>query len=290
VSAIGLIRFIISHPLNQGGKIAAILRFARWQIASRLIRRPIALPFVGETQLLVETGMSGTTGNWYCGLQESSEMGFVLHALRSRDLFVDVGANIGSFTVLAAGACGADVISIEPVLRTYDRLCANVRLNALDSVQTLQIGLSSKPGELHFTTELGTQNRVATPEDQGLSLPVKVTTLDLLCRMRAPTVIKIDVEGHEFAILEGGGSVLNSPDVMAVLLENGLGQALGVSDADVHARMRGYGFMPRTYDPISRSLLEPTSLSGNTIFVRDEIEILAKLRAAPNYRLVNRII
>lgn len=47
--------------------------------------------------------MTGATGNWYCGLQEYEDMSFVLHALRPGDLFVDVGANIGSYSILAAG-------------------------------------------------------------------------------------------------------------------------------------------------------------------------------------------
>lgn len=98
------LKFIWSHPLNAYGRWAALGRFARWQAASRLLAGPIALPFVEETRLFASKGMTGATGNWYCGLHEYAEMAFVLHFLRDSDLFVDVGANVGSYTVLVGGA------------------------------------------------------------------------------------------------------------------------------------------------------------------------------------------
>lgn len=47
--------------------------------------------------------MRGATGNVYVGLHEFESMGFVLHVLRSSSAFIDVGANVGAYTVLAAG-------------------------------------------------------------------------------------------------------------------------------------------------------------------------------------------
>jgi hypothetical protein len=90
------LRFVMQHPLNARGRYKALRRVLSWQIASRLMQGPIAFPFVDRTQLFATRGMTGATGNWYCGLHEVSEMGFVLHALRPDDHFVDVGANIAT--------------------------------------------------------------------------------------------------------------------------------------------------------------------------------------------------
>ena len=49
------------------------------------------LPFVNRTHLIASHGMIGATGDWYCGLREYEEMGFLLHVLQPGDLFVDVG-------------------------------------------------------------------------------------------------------------------------------------------------------------------------------------------------------
>ena len=59
--------------------------------------------------------MTGATGNIYTGLHEFEDMMFLLHLLRPGDIFVDAGANIGSYTVLASAVVGAKSISFEPV-------------------------------------------------------------------------------------------------------------------------------------------------------------------------------
>jgi hypothetical protein len=98
-----LVRFVWNHPMNRSARLAALGRVIRWQLASRLVLGPIALPFINGTYLFATRGMTGATGNWYCGLHEYEDMPFVLHNLKSGDLFVDVGANIGSYSILAAG-------------------------------------------------------------------------------------------------------------------------------------------------------------------------------------------
>ena len=56
--------------------------------------------------------MTGATQNIYCGLQEFEEMAFLLHFLRKDDLPLDIGANIGSYTILAASSVGARTMAI----------------------------------------------------------------------------------------------------------------------------------------------------------------------------------
>ena len=89
--------------MNKGARCAAVGRFLRWQLASRLMDGPIAFPFSDGTQLFARRGMTGATGNWYCGLAEYEEMSVVKDWLRKEDLLIDVGANIGAYTILAAG-------------------------------------------------------------------------------------------------------------------------------------------------------------------------------------------
>jgi hypothetical protein len=109
-----LIKFIWFHPLNQNNRLAAVWRMMSFQIASRIIKASIILPFVNDTQLITTHGMRGATGDWYCGLREYEDMSFLLHALQSGDLFVDVGANIGSYSILAGACEGVKVIAFEP--------------------------------------------------------------------------------------------------------------------------------------------------------------------------------
>ncbi len=283
------LRFVAEHPLNQGARLAALSRFARLQVAGRLIARPFALPFVNGTSLLVQQGMTGVTGNWYCGLHEPAEMGFILHALRPEDLFLDVGANAGSYTVLASGAVGARSIAIEPLPSTFARLTANVRLNDLEDRVTLRCcGLSAQAGELRFTTEHDTGNRVAIPGETRATTSVPVLTMDEVCGTAVPTIVKIDVEGHELPVLRGARATLGSPALLAVLMETNQSDRLyGEQGGSVMTEMTGHGFTPFGYDPFKRELLPWREGQENTVFVRRPEEVAARCRAAPRFTLIN---
>lgn len=287
-----MLAFVWTHPLNASGRVAAIVRVVRWQLGTRLLRGPIALSYVGETLLFASRGMTGATGNWYCGLHEPSEMGFVLHTLRPEDHFVDIGANVGSYAVLASGAVGARTTAVEPIPGTFSHLRQNVALNSLEArVRCWCGGVSDREGTLRFTSNLDTVNHVAVAgEDVGV-IEVPVTTLDALLAEDIPTVIKIDVEGHERAVLAGATRVLSDPRLVAVCMEtNGSGARYGASDAELIEVLHGFGFAPYTYEPLCRQLSAGAGFGGNTIFVRDIAFVLHRNQTAPRYRLVNRTI
>ena len=142
-----LLAYVWRHPLNAGGRLSAIGRVARWQIGSRLLPGAVALPYVGGTRLFATRGMTGATGNWYCGLHEVAEMAFVLHVLRQSDKFIDVGANVGSYTVLAAGAVGSRAFAVEPIPTTFGFLRRNVELNGLGERVLCMQGGSQTAGQ-----------------------------------------------------------------------------------------------------------------------------------------------
>ncbi len=282
-----LLSFVWNHPLNAQGRISALLRVLRWQAVSRLMRAPIAVPFVDDTRLLMERGMTGATGNWYCGLQEYEEMGFLLHLLRPGDLFVDVGANVGSYTILA-GAAGASVMAFEPLPGTYAKLESNVLLNRFeDRIALRNIGLAEAAGRLTFTSGLDTVNHVLKPGEQAEVEDLPVSTLDQEMAGSRPVALKIDVEGYEKQVLLGAAQTLASTSLKAVVLEtNGSGSAYGVEDAEIIAMMEGHGFTHASYDPIRRVLLPMVQRSGNTLFVRDLPFIEGRLASPRRFKLV----
>jgi FkbM family methyltransferase len=216
-------------------------------------------------------------------------MGFVLHMLAPNDLFVDVGANIGSYTVMAAGAVGASVIAVEPVPTTFKKLLANIAVNGIaGKVEAHCLGLSASSGEIVFTAGLDTMNRVALPGEDLATVSVPVRTLDELTAGLTPRLIKIDVEGHETAVLAGGSDTLSRPSLEAVLMEtNGSGAKYGVSDESLMETMRGHGFEPCSYDALKRKISPTLHRSRNTIFIRDRRAAEARCKAAERYSLIN---
>ncbi|HXB92480.1 MAG TPA: hypothetical protein VNU72_09330, partial [Puia sp.] len=75
-SPIRTFRYLFSHPLTKKDKLSSSWRLLKWQMAMRFFPFPVLYPFVEDTHLLVEKGMTGATGNVYAGLHEFSEMGF----------------------------------------------------------------------------------------------------------------------------------------------------------------------------------------------------------------------
>jgi FkbM family methyltransferase len=284
-----LARSLSRHPLaRRHGRLGAYGRFLRWQFAQRLLPQPAVLPFVNDSVLVTARGTSGATGNYYFGLMEPQEMGFALHLLRDDSLFVDVGANIGAFTVLAGAGVGARVVAVEPIPATFERLQRNIAVNGIgDKVAAHRVGLSGQPGTLRFSLALDCMNHVMDEGEGGDAVDVPVTTLDDLLDGQAPTLIKIDVEGHEGAVIDGAARTLARPDLMAVIMEvNGGGRIEGDIDRVLIARMAAFGFRPHGYDPFARRLT-PYDDAPNVVMVRDAEQVQARCAAAATYRLVN---
>lgn len=291
MSLLNSLQFIASHPLNKSQRGRALLRVLKWQTASRLISGQMVFEWVSNTRFLVRRGETGLTGNVYCGLHEFSEMAFVLHVLGEDDCFVDVGANVGSYTILACGARKATGYCFEPVPATFERLMDNLRLNDLgDRVIAYNMGLSDIEAELEFSIDQDCMNHVIREGEKSLATArVRVAPLDLLMKGVAPSLLKIDVEGFEARVLRGANETLGNVSLHSVVMEvNQSGKHYGEDDADLLAIMKGHGFDAYQYDPFSRSLAAAVSGSrhdGNCIFVRDLDRVRGCIERAPKFEI-----
>jgi len=267
--------FIFNHPLTRTLRIAAYIRWLRWQLGSRISLGGSVVEFVGGTRLLAKPAMTGATGNIYCGLHECHDMGFVLHFLRKGDLFLDIGANIGSYTVLASGAAGAETISFEPVPSSFQHLMDNIYLNRLvDSVKALNVAVGSTAGEIEMMADQDTVNRVIDGTNySGAKVSVPVVALDDILVGRVPKLIKIDVEGFETRVLQGAARTLESPHLEAVLMElNGSGKSYGFDEQALHNKMIDLGFTQCSYNALTRDLQTGVNVNwytGNNLYVRN---------------------
>lgn len=275
----------LNHPLNKSNKIAAMLRILKWQIGSRLVPGDVIYKWVNDSKIVARTGETGVTGNIYCGLHEFPDMAFLLHVLRKDDLFVDIGANVGSYTVLACSAIGARGYCFEPVPSTYARLMTNIRLNDLgDRVTSLNVALGNSRGEIHFSSDQNCSNHVIADDETAESkITVDVSTLDEELK-EVPLLMKIDVEGYETPALEGAQSTLRNEELCAVIMElNGSGSRYGYDESKILSMMSDHGFKTYSYDPFERTLinLEGKNLNeGNTIFIRNLDRILERIKVA----------
>lgn len=288
---IWLLNEIANHPLNKKQKIKAILNFFKWQIGSRLVPGKVIFSWIENTKFIVSPGEHGLTQNIYWGLQEFHDMAYVLHVTQEDDLFVDVGANVGSFTILACGARKARGYCFEPVPQTFIRLQENLNLNGLSGrVQAHNLGVADKNGELLFTGDKNTGNHIVkNNHSDSRTLKVDVVSLDKFLTGANPTIIKIDVEGFETLVIEGATQILQQPSVHSVIMEiNGNGEKQGFDEGKLVETMRSFGYKPFIYDPFTRNLAEidgANKQSGNTIFCKKQETIEQRLIHSPKVKI-----
>jgi FkbM family methyltransferase len=221
-------------------------------------------------------------------------MGFLLHFLRPGDIFFDVGANVGSYTLLAAGVCKAKSTAIEPVQLTFNILHQNIVLNNLqNNVQLLNSGAGAVLGTLAFSSAEDTTNHVlADNEITDNASIIPIITIDSLLIDGSPALIKIDVEGYESEVLKGMSETLTAPLLKAIIMElNGSGERYGFDEQAIHQLLLENNFKPYSYDPFTRSLtLLATYGNYNTIYCRDIDFINDRLKNAPGIKLMGEII
>ena len=291
MSILSTLKIISSHPLNKKNKFKSILRFIGWQINTKLNPYPIIYSFTEKSKLIIKKGMTGATGNLYCGLHEYEDMSFLLHFLRREDFFVDIGANVGSYTVLASGHAGAKTISIEPVPSTFGYLMDNININRItDRVTALNAAIGSEKGFVNFTKSLDAMNHVAceNENDDIIKVPVEVLD-DILSGRETPALIKIDVEGFETNVVKGACSTLKKDGLKAIIIElNGMGARYGYDEKDIHDTLMNLGFKPFLYNPVKRELTLADSYGAfNTIYIRDVSYVEDRVKNAPEVRIKN---
>jgi FkbM family methyltransferase len=272
---------IITHPLNKQNKTKALKKFFQFYFLSRLIPGRIIYNWINDIVFIADRNESGVTGNIYCGLDEFESMSFLLHVLRSGDYFVDVGSNVGIYTLLANGMIGSKGICIEPNPKTFQRLLHNLQLNQIKAFRPLNIAIGNHEGELKFTSDENcTAHVLSAEENHSNIITVRSKTLDEVISFD-PFLMKIDVEGYEYPVIEGGCVTIGKCKCLIIEL-CGNGQRYGFKEEKIVEKLKIWGFKPYTYDPFKRELKNENKISytGNVIFVRDKGFILSRIKKA----------
>ena len=224
--------------------------------------------------------MTGSTGNYYCGLHEFEDMAFLLHFLRKNDLFIDIGANIGSYTVLAPGVVGARTLAFEPAPKTFERLKRNIHSNEIVGLaEARRVAIGCNEGEIRFSTDKDTVNKVVPEDYKGTSEKVQVANLDVLLEGMSPIMWKVDVEGFEIEVLKGARSAILQESLQAILLE--------CQSPEVNSMVTKAGFCRAIYEPFGRSLtlVNEKRLGGslNQLWVRDQAFVSQRCKTARKF-------
>jgi FkbM family methyltransferase len=276
-----ILRFILDHPMNRGHRVRAIARYAGWQAWRRTVRRPLTVNFWNRLRVRVYPDMPYSWTAIYFRLVEYDDMMFTLRYLRPGETFVDVGASIGLYSLLAssANARGA-VIAFEPHPVSAGRLRENVRINALDNIQVREAAVGRASGSALLTFDQGDRNRISTqtgPNEKLVEVPVASLDgeLDRLGVDPATVaLVKIDTEGFEVNVLAGATRLLDRrPGPVWMVELTGLGD-----DQAVYKMFAERGYRPFVYVVgENRFDVHHGTEAGNLIFARDPEAVFARL-------------
>ncbi len=269
-------RMIKNHPISSQSPFKAMLRYLSFNIYQLISPKPRIYNWVGGLKFYAEKGDAGIVGNIYYRLMDYEDSKFLLDTLNNEDVFVDVGANLGHYSMLASGICKSKVIAIEPISHTVNKLKKNLELNKLlEKVTILKYGVGDKNEELNFTTNKNVMNGVVK-NGANSTTKIKVKTLNHLLKNVSPTCIKIDVEGYEYNVIKGAHDIFRNPSLKYLLIEfNNSGEKFGFHDEDVYQLILDYNFVPVKYDVENKSILPIESYNThkfNTLFIRKDFD------------------
>jgi FkbM family methyltransferase len=176
----------------------------------------------------MELDLAEAIQRWiYMGAFEPVESAMVAGWLRPGMTFLDVGANFGYFTMLAASRVGPEgrVLAVEPSPYAHERLARSLEANRIRQARAFRMGLSSRAGELNLyvpAADRGFHSPTMSAGSGGEPVVVPVRRLDDCLEewgVERVDLMKIDIEGHEPQALEGGYGALSSGRIRAVLCE-----------------------------------------------------------------------
>jgi FkbM family methyltransferase len=266
---------VARHRAPNSRMLAALA--AQWLYAMRRWRpeelsRIATLPGGGRLAIMLTDGWH--RGIYFRGEYEPETTALLRRFLRPGDTVVDLGANIGYYSCLAA-AHGARVHAFEPNPAMVERLTCTRDVNGYGSRLTINpVAVAAKEGmaEFHLSPQ---------PENTGLSsllplphlvggelLQVPTITLDSYCdsrEIRHIRLLKIDVEGAELQVLAGAGRVLSEVRPDAIICEMG-GFADGSQPGHVFRRLMAAGYIPHeiTIHGLAPLTCDPDSIDAQT--------------------------
>lgn len=222
-----MIGMLWRHPLTRGRHARVLVTAASWQVWRRTAfgAKGVVVEVSGGPQVRFPPWSKCAMSSVAFGFGDTEQV-FLWRYARAGDVLVDVGANIGTYAALAL-CRGAKVEAFEPDQRTSVVLGSNLKRNGA-SWRIHAMAAADEDGEARFSIGLDVSNHLLPGHDKDGGVVVPLVRLDTLWRSGAiagPTILKIDAEGADLAVLRGADAILDAirPVVIAEIWDGGSG-------------------------------------------------------------------
>ena len=195
---------------------------------------------------------------YFLGLWDEPGSNFLKKNLKRGDVFIDIGANIGCYTLIASKLVGEEgrVIAFEPIKEVFEKLIFNVELNKLSNVDLNRKAVYSETAVLEFflasSENMGMSSIFHHDTENGKTEKVEAVSLDdyfSAYGLKRADIIKIDVEGSEIFALRGMKRVLKDYRPLVIMeISDEVIKSSGIPADELLRFMREFGYIPKGID------------------------------------------
>lgn len=211
----GQIRYLIYDLIPDSRTVLG--RLFRWPL--HLLPDEMVVPVLTGPNRGLRWIVGASVHGCWIGSYERLVADEIASILSRCDVFYDVGANVGYYTLLASRQVGSRgrVVAFEPLPRNVQILERHVALNDMANVQVVAAAVLADDGDVPFDPRNSPQQAAVAP-DGVLTVPGRsLDSLDL----PPPDVMKVDVEGGEVGVLTGARTILAEHGPVVVLSTHG---------------------------------------------------------------------
>jgi FkbM family methyltransferase len=187
--------------------------------------------------------VAGSRPSYVLGTDERLVQAVLAERLQAGDVLYDLGANVGFLTLIAARLVGPTgrVVAYEPIPGSAEAVRRNASLNGFGHVDVVEAAVGDRAGTTRMTLSRSSLEAHATPEGE-LEVPMVTLDEEVASGRPGPTLLKIDVEGAETAVVEGAAGVLRDhrPVVVCEIHES-----LHLREHPVEGHLKAAGYTVR---------------------------------------------
>ena len=262
-----------NHKGNLDKKLYSLFNGYKWLLQSKIFKKSKDITVFGNMKFRCFPGTAHAASFFFNGTEFDNWniMHFITEVLRESDKFIDIGANVGLFTLLAASkiGVGGKIIAIEPISKNMEKLKENIELNNLKNVTCLQTCLSDKIEEVLFEIkDVGSYMTHTVAENTE---KIKSSRLDNIIQNETEEFIitKIDVEGMELLVLKGAEKSIRKNLLPIIIFEvNGLNKRFNITEEDIIKFMKEHDYILGYYNHDAKVLNLDNLLHEDTIAIK----------------------
>ena len=213
---------VLNHPLNRNTKFKTFFILLWWKINQLFFKIPAIIEIAPNRKCICKPESSFGSLIVYTNRPEYLEMRLTELLLNTDSTFLDVGAGIGDFSLIASSKITTGkIFAFEPSEEPLSTLMENIAINFLEKkIKVIDEVASNKVGTIKFNEE--SVSEVSHIETGENGVVKKTTTLDKVIennKLTTVDLIKIDVEGAESLVIEGLEKSFESKLIKALIIE-----------------------------------------------------------------------